>query len=142
MSKPNTDKSRQQTAIVHQQQTVISSGPIPPASSLVEYRAVRDDLPDLIITEWIKEADTRRDLARREFDLTERNIALAEKMSKDINRLEYARLIVATLFSGGVLWLAWWLASNNHIETAIIIAALPVLAAIASAGIKALLTKR
>lgn len=118
------------------QKATFTVGPIPPAASLEEYRSVRPDLPDLIIGEWLKEAESRRELERREFALAERNLALKEKISRDINRLEYFRLGFGILFSCGALLLAWWFASNNHIESALAMSALPVIAAIASAGIK------
>lgn len=125
-----------QSATLVQHQSTITVGPIPPASTLEEYRSVRADLPDLIIEEWLKEAESRRAFTSKEFEITERNAAFKEKISSDLNRLEYARLFLGGLFYFGSLWVAWQLASNNHLESAIAIAALPVVAAIAGAGIK------
>ncbi len=63
MSRQNRapDKSKMQAALVHQEEhTIMTSGPIPDASTLEGYRRVRADLPDLIIDEWLKEAAARR----------------------------------------------------------------------------------
>ena len=126
-----------QAALVHQEEhTIMTSGPIPDASTLEGYRRVRADLPDLIIDEWLKEAAARRELANREASLAEREIALKETISGNVNRLEIFRLILGGMFLCGALLLAWWLASKDHPETALAIAALPVVGAIASAGIK------
>ncbi len=139
MSRQNRtpDNPKISTAVVHQEEhTIMTSGPIPDASALERYRRVRADLPDLIIEEWLKEAAARRDLANKEAALAEREIALKETISGNVNRLEFFRLILGGLFLCGALLLAWWLAAKDHPESALIIAALPVVGAIASAGIK------
>ena len=84
----------------------MTSGPIPDASTLESYRMVRADLPDLIIAEWLKEADARRALANREISLAEREIALKERISGNVNRLEVFRLTLGGTFLFGALLLA------------------------------------
>ena len=139
MSSPNRtpDKTKVRAALVRQEEhTIMTSGPIPDALALESYRRVRTDLPDLIIAEWLNEAAARRELAKREAAIAEREVALKERISGNVNRLEIFRLILGGTFLCGALLLAWWLASKDHPETALAIAALPVVGAIASAGIK------
>lgn len=139
MSRQNNtpDKQKIPTTLVHKEEhTIMTSGPIPDASTLERYRHVRADLPDLIIGEWLKEAEARRKLADKEADLAEREVAIKETISSNVNRLEIFRLILGGMFLCGALLLAWWLASKDHPETALAIAALPVVGAIVSAGIK------
>lgn len=133
-----TPKRRQESnaTVVHHEQTVVTSGPIPDAHTLEGYRSVRADLPDLIIDEWLKEAETRRMLASKEADIAEREISLKESVAKNLNRLEWGRLIFGSVFIFAALGVSAWLAYHNYTESAIVISSVPIVGTVILTGIK------
>ena len=54
-----------QRVLVKAEQTIATSGPIPDAHELAAYRQVREDLPDIIVSAWLKETDFRHELDER-----------------------------------------------------------------------------
>lgn len=118
-------KQEQQAAVVHHEQTVMTSGPIPDARTLEGYRSVRPDLPDLIIEEWLKEAA-----------IAEREISLKENIAENLNRLEWGRLIFGSVFVFAALGASVWLAYHDYTESAIFISSVPIVGTVILTGIK------
>lgn len=129
-------KQEQQAAVVHHEQTVMTSGPIPDARTLEGYRSVRLDLPDLIIEEWLKEAEARRALAAKEAAIAEREISLKENIAENLNRLEWGRLIFGSVFVFAALGSSVWLAYHDYTESAIFISSVPIVGTVILTGIK------
>ncbi len=129
-------KQEQQAAVVHHEQTVMTSGPIPDARTLEGYRSVRPDLPDLIIEEWLKEAEARRALAAKEAAIAEREISLKENIAENLNRLEWGRLIFGSVFVFAALGASVWLAYHDYTESAIFISSVPIVGTVILTGIK------
>lgn len=129
-------KQEQQAAVVHHEQTVMTSGPIPDARTLEGYRSVRLDLPDLIIEEWLKEAEARRALAAKEAAIAEREISLKENIAENLNRLEWGRLILGSVFVFAALGSSVWLAYHDYTESAIFISSVPIVGTVILTGIK------
>ena len=122
--------------MVHHEQTVMTSGPIPDARTLEGYRSVRPDLPDLIIEEWLKEAEARRALAAKEAAIAEREISLKENIAENLNRLEWGRLIFGSVFVFAALGASVWLAYHDYTESAIFISSVPIVGTVILTGIK------
>lgn len=122
--------------MVHHEQTVMTSGPIPDARTLEGYRSVRPDLPDLIIEEWLKEAEARRALAAKEAAIAEREISLKENIAENLNRLEWGRLIFGSVFVFAALVASVWLAYHDYTESAIFISSVPIVGTVILTGIK------
>lgn len=122
--------------MVHHEQTVMTSGPIPDASTLEGYRSVRPDLPDLIIEEWLKEAEARRALAAKEAAIAEREISLKENIAENLNRLEWGRLIFGSVFVFAALGASVWLAYHDYTESAIFISSVLIVGTVILTGIK------
>lgn len=118
-------KQEQPAAVVHHEQTVMTSGPIPDARTLEGYRSVRLDLPDLIIEEWLKEAA-----------IAEREISLKENIAENLNRLEWGRLIFGSVFVFAALGSSVWLAYHDYTESAIFISSVPIVGTVILTGIK------
>lgn len=129
-------KQEQQAAVVHHEQAVMTSGPIPDARTLEGYRSVRPDLPDLIIEEWLKEAEARRALAAKEAAIAEREISLKENIAENLNRLEWGRLIFGSVFVFAALGASVWLAYHDYTESAIFISSVPIVGTVILTGIK------
>lgn len=129
-------KQEQPAAVVHHEQTVMTSGPIPDARTLEGYRSVRLDLPDLIIEEWLKEAEARRALAAKEAAIAEREISLKENIAENLNRLEWGRLILGSVFVFAALGSSVWLAYHDYTESAIFISSVPIVGTVILTGIK------
>ena len=129
-------EQEQQAAVVHHEQTVMTSGPIPDARTLEGYRSVRPDLPDLIIEEWLKEAEARRALAAKEAAIAEREISLKENIAENLNRLEWGRLIFGSVFVFAALGASVWLAYHDYTESAIFISSVPIVGTVILTGIK------
>lgn len=87
-------------------------GPLPSAETFNGYKQVREDLPDLIIEEWLKEGDTRRTYA----------VAYT--------RREAAKLVIVAIFSLGLLCLSGWLAYKGEYGYAVSVAVSPFAAKI------------
>lgn len=122
--------------MVHHEQTVMTSGPIPDARTLEGYRSVSPDLPDLIIEEWLKEAEARRALAAKEAAIAEREISLKENIAENLNRLEWGRLIFGSVFVFAALGASVWLAYHDYTESAIFISSVPIVGTVILTGIK------
>ena len=122
--------------IQKQESTIATSGPIPDADSLSAYSRVRPDLPDIIIEEWRIEAATRRDLALKNTELAEREVAIREKTANALIRQNGWRMFIGSIFMGGVLLLAWLLIQAGQVTPAIAMTALPAVAAICNAVFK------
>lgn len=100
----------------------VSIGPIPDARSIEAYRAVRHDLPDLIIETWQADAQHRRDMG---------NADAAVKQT--LARLEVAKMVVISLFALGMLGLAGFLAYKGEYQYAAAIVVSPILIGIIDA---------
>lgn len=101
-------------------------GPIPDARTFLEYRAVREDLPDLIIEEWKKEGQARREAQKKELDIREQAV-------KGHSRREFAKTVIVGLFAMGMLGIAGWLAYEKQYELTAAIVASPLLIGIIDA---------
>ena len=132
-------KQEQQAAVVHHEQTVMTSGPIPDARTLEGYRSVRAG--NVIekaerIEEWLKEAEARRALAAKEAAIAEREISLKENIAENLNRLEWGRLIFGSVFVFAALGASVWLAYHDYTESAIFISSVPIVGTVILTGIK------
>lgn len=101
-------------------------GPIPDARTFLEYRAVREDLPDLIIEEWKKEGQARREAQTKELDIRDWAV-------KGHSRRELIKTIIVGLFALGMLSIAGWLAYEKQYELTAVIVTSPLLIGIIDA---------
>lgn len=94
----------------------VSIGPIPDAQSIEAYRAVRPDLPDLIIETWQTDAKHRRDMGNAD-----------AAVKKTLARVEVAKVVIVSLFSLGMLALAGFLAYKGEYKYAAGVVISPIL---------------
>lgn len=113
----------------------MSSGPIPSAEELDAYGRVRESLPDTIIQEWQTEAAFRREVTLKKVALEERQIAVSEKAFSHAVRMDLWRLCLGAAFVFGSLALAWLLIETGSPKPAVVVSAIPAVAALISAGI-------
>ena len=71
-------------------------GPLPSPETFIEYRAVKTDLPEIIINEWLKEGETRRTYAR------------------SFQAREAVKIAITDIFALGMLAIAGWLAYKEQ----------------------------
>lgn len=100
-------------AIRAERQTIEKfSGPLPSPDMFVGYREVKPDLPELIVAEWLKEGETRRQYARA-YQLR-----------------EAVKLGIVGIFSLGMLALATWLIYKGRYELGVTVLLSPLVAKI------------
>ena len=98
-------------------------GPLPSAKTFIEYRNIREDLPDLIIEEWKKEGDSRR-------ALSEKSLLIQEAAVKSFARRETAKTSIFGIFIIGLLALAGYLTYLGKYEFASALVLSPIAVAI------------
>lgn len=139
MSDNNPPERREREQSLSVTSAIISSGFLPPADLLAEYRSVRPDLPDIIIEEWLKEAEARRERERMRLDLKKMEIESNGKIVLDIRHEERLRMLVGVLLYIFAFAFAGWLVySYQQVSYAVVCCALPVISTIATAAFGAL----
>lgn len=76
-------------------------GPLPSPETFAKYREIKPDLPEIIISEWQKEGDARREYAR------------------SFGNREWGRIAIVGIFALGMLALSGWLAYKEQYECAV-----------------------
>ena len=114
--------NRTEGVFIQQRSAQVSLGPIPSASSLEEYRTVREDLPNIIINTWQEDAKTRRD-----------SIKTDASIKKGFALLEYIKVAVVAIFAFGMLGFAFYLALQGQYKYAVGVVVSPILVAIIDA---------
>lgn len=119
------------------ERTIIASTPIPLPEILLKYREVKPDLPDLIITEWQKEAECRRESEKEQLRLIAEELAMQERISKRAHDKAILGMSIGVLLYLTAFGFAGWLIYSYHeVAAAIVCAALPVIGAIVSSAFK------
>lgn len=130
-------RTNEENSVVRRERTIIASTPIPLPEILEGYRKIKPDLPDLIIEEWQKEAECRRECEKAQLNLLEQEIA----MQRHARSLAYRKSILG-MFMGMVFYLVafgfcgWLIYAYHEIAGAIVCAALPIIGAIVSSAFK------
>lgn len=119
-TQPPNEPAPQQAQGIVAAQFRAHSGPLPDAQSFLEYKNIRADLPDLIISEWIKESETRRILQNKQ-------ISIQEKELSQKHVLECWKLVVVSVFCIGMIGIAGWLAYKGAYPAAASLMSLPAI---------------
>lgn len=117
---PSQPPAQQKPSAVSVRQ--VSIGPIPDARSIEAYRAVRPDLPDLIIATWQADAQHRRDMGNADAAVKQR-----------LACVEIAKMVVISVFALGMLGLAGFLAYKGEYRYAVTIVVSPIIIGIIDA---------